>query len=105
MKTLLKVLKIITKFVYCIIAGLQLLSLLLMTEPGTYNQPKVIDTVTVYKPDYGNIHPPYTIPHGVIRGLYQLKYLICFPKSLSKIYYFYVIFVICLNSISGMWLL
>jgi len=66
MRTLLNIIKIITKFVYCITVGLQLLSFVLAVQPNTYNQREVIVTRTVYKPDYGNIHPLCTISHKVI---------------------------------------
>jgi hypothetical protein len=65
METLLNIMQIITKFVYCVTVGLQLLSLVLMVQPDTYNQRQMIDTVPVYKPDYGNIHPLCTISHKV----------------------------------------
>jgi hypothetical protein len=77
METLLTIIKIITKFVYCVTAGIQLLSMVLMVQPDTYNQRQVIDTVTVYKPDYGNIHPLYTISYKVI---------LAYPKCLSCLF-------------------
>lgn len=84
MKTLLNIMKIITKFVYCLTVGLQLISLVLTVQPDTYNQRQVINTVTVYKTDYGNIHPLCTISHKVTTAYTKrLSYL--FSEAPSNI--------------------
>lgn len=80
MRTLLTLMKIITKFVYCLIVGVQLMSMLMVEEPNTYNQRQVINTVTSYKGDYDNIQPSYTTPYNVKIGSYQLL-IISFVQS------------------------
>lgn len=65
MRTLLLMMKIITKFVYCITVGVHIMSYLLIVQPSTYNQRKMINTHTVYKADYDNIQPSCTIQHEV----------------------------------------
>lgn len=85
MKTILNIMQKVTKFVNCIIVGLQLISMILMVQPDTYNQRQVINTVTVYKPDYGNTHPLCTISHKVNLAYNQLPILSVFRSPTKYI--------------------
>jgi len=99
MKTVLTVMKIITKFVDCITVGVQLFSILLCLQPSSHNQLQVINTVTEYKGSYDNVKPLCTSSHKVKDGLFQMP-IISFLRSPFQRYYICMLLLfLCLNSL------